>query len=412
MSTSSPIGNGRFEFECGVSSVDTISAPVQIDELDLLEPADGIGDFEADAPESLTAADTINANGAAAAEWTGPRCEKCAAPIKSDVVTVCRCCGWYASLGIFVEIDPNWEQTDSSPQTSAPQAQPSHLQVWIKLIPRWGWVIIASVLAVIVESVIVRLATPVGSPLRTTWSLAQLFLGGLTIFCCHVFNFLVLAAEDTDVGLIDIVVKPVKLWVRTCRGLPARLRVVNLAACGLTAVLMSIVVIGAIPYERLWDWGITPPAEQNLMGAVMDRVNELEDDGDKDLEEAIGDFAGKAGIEEPPPPKPRRKADCVIIGYKLDKEGRLSTLVLGTAHLGQLVYAGGVAPPARDEAQSAELLAKLVAIRTQQRVLPVEIDAVWVKPQYACRVSYTERRRSGFLEVIEWDAFLGKLKGQ
>ncbi len=47
-------------------------------------------------------------------EWTGPRCEKCEAPLKFDVVTVCRKCGWYASLGTFVEVDPNWETEDES----------------------------------------------------------------------------------------------------------------------------------------------------------------------------------------------------------------------------------------------------------------------------------------------------------
>ena len=30
----------------------------------------------------------------------------------------------------------------------------------------------------------------------------------------------------------------------------------------------------------------------------------------------------------------------MILGYQLDRDGRLSTLLLGTAHRGQLVYAG------------------------------------------------------------------------
>ena len=111
----------------------------------------------------------------ATSEWTGPRCEKCAAPIKSDVVTICRSCGWYASLGTFVELDPNWETyTDEAAEPAAAEPQKSHLRVWLDLMPRWGWVIIASVLAVVVESVVARFATPAGSSLRTTWSLSQL----------------------------------------------------------------------------------------------------------------------------------------------------------------------------------------------------------------------------------------------
>ena len=39
---------------------------------------------------------------------------------------------------------------------------------------------------------------------------------------------------------------------------------------------MSLVVIGGIPYERLWDWGFKEPPKQNLMGAVMDRAKQLD----------------------------------------------------------------------------------------------------------------------------------------
>ena len=55
-------------------------------------------------------------------EWTGPRCEKCEAPLKSDVVTICRKCGWYASLGTFVEVDPNWETEDETGYSGCPGA--------------------------------------------------------------------------------------------------------------------------------------------------------------------------------------------------------------------------------------------------------------------------------------------------
>src|SRR6187200_2732676 len=112
-----------------------------------------------------------------AAEWAGPCCEKCAAPMKSGVVTICRSCGWYSSLGICVEVDPNWETAVNDPQPAAAPQPTSHIGYWLKLIPWWGWVIIASVLAVILESVAVRLSTPFDSSLRTAWSLTQLAVG-------------------------------------------------------------------------------------------------------------------------------------------------------------------------------------------------------------------------------------------
>jgi hypothetical protein len=365
---------------------------------------------------ALTAVETPDDAASDAGEWTGPRCEKCKAPLKSDVVTICKKCGWYSSLGTFVEIDANYETDDDEEAETAPRPQPSHARVWFELVPWWGWVIIGSVLAIVVESVAARLVTPAGSSLRTTWSLAQLAIGVLAVLGGHAFNFLVQAAEDADVGVLDLVLKPVKLWQRTFRGLPKRIWCTDVAASGLVAVVMSIVVIGGIPYERLWDWGFTPPPKQALMGAVMDRMKQMEGKGADNLEDAVGDFAGRGELDENgkpiqmTPPAPRHNADCVILGYQLDKDGRLSALVLGTAHLGRLVYAGNVAPKFATDMEASEMLAKLTALKTSQRLLPIEIEATWVKPTITCRVTFDKKQRDGKLTDLKWDTVLGTMK--
>jgi hypothetical protein len=350
-----------------------------------------------------------------AAEWTGPKCEKCDAPIKSDVVTICRQCGWYASLGTFVELDQNWEKyTDQAQQPASTLPQKSHLRVWLDLVPRWGWVILASVLAIVVESVVVRLLTPDDGGLRTTWSLSQLLLGVITVAFCHVFNFVVLAAEDADFGVLDLFLKPLKLWLRAVHRLPTRLWVADAAACGLAAILMSVLVIGGIPYERLWDWGFEEPVKQDLMGAVMDRAKQL-DSRDQALEEAIGDFAGKAGVEgdvvPKTPAKPRDKADCVILGYDTDREGRLNSLVLGAVNRGKLVHAGRVTPEMSDEERSS-LLTELKASKTLQPFIAIEAEATWVKPKVTCRVTYGERLKSGQLRDVQWERLMGSMKSK
>ncbi len=229
-------------------------------------------DFASGGDGCLATLDGDVATDSAAGEWTGPRCEKCEAPLKSGVVTICRSCGWYASLGTFVELDPSWETALEEPVTTTSAEPTSHLRVWFNLIPRWGWVVIGSVFVVIAESVVSRLITPSGSTLRTTWSLTQLAFGAVTVVVCHVFNFLKLAADDADIGLLDLLLKPLRLWARTCQNLPKRLWFFDAVVCGLTAIVMSLVVIGGIPYERLWDWGFQEPPKQNLMGAVMDRA--------------------------------------------------------------------------------------------------------------------------------------------
>ena len=348
-------------------------------------------------------------------EWAGPRCEKCNAPIKSDVVSICRSCGWYSSLGTFVELDPNWDTSEEDEPTEAVSVAPqkSHVRVWLDLMPRWSWVMIACALVVVVESVVVRFATPPGSSLRTVWSLSQLALGFFAVVGCHVFNFLVLATEDADFGALDLILKPFKLWAKAVRNLPTRLWVANSAVCGLTAMIMSFLVIGGLPYERLWDWGFQEPVKQNLMGAVMDRAKQIEATND-DLEESIGDFAGSQdteGVEVKAPEKPREKADCVILGYQLDRDGRLSSLLLGTAHRNRLIPAGRVSPEMPDGERS-DLLATLEAIKRRDPFIAIEAEATWVEPRLTCRVTYGERLKGGRLRDLKWDTLLGAMKGQ
>jgi hypothetical protein len=222
----------------------------------------------------------------------------------------------------------------------------------------------------------------------------------------------VLAADDADVGVIDIILKPVKLWMRAFHYLPKRLWVSNMAICGVVAIAMSFLVIGGIPYERFWDWGFQPPTKHELMAAVMDRARKVQMQKEQSLEEAIGDFAGKAGLEgEAIPEKPRQKADCVILGYQLDKEGRIADLVLGTNYLARLVYAGRVSPKMPEE-ERTRLLKILKSVRSREPLIPIESDTTnWVKGQYACRVTY-ESREKGRLHGIEWDRLLGMIGQQ
>jgi hypothetical protein len=206
----------------------------------------------------------------------------------------------------------------------------------------------------------------------------------------------------------------VKLWNRAVGVLPTRFWVVNSASSGLAATLCSVLIIGGIPYDRMWDWGFDAPPKQDLMGAVMKRVQQLDSgNGSDDLEQSINDFAGKDGDEsgvqaKAEEAKPKQTADCVILGYRADPDGRVSTLVLGTAEVGQLVYAGNVTPKLPPE-QMQKLLAMLKSIESPRALIQIDYEAKWVQPMYACRVSYGERTRSGRLHEVEWSKLLGSI---
>jgi ATP dependent DNA ligase C terminal region len=355
--------------------------------------------------------------GTAIAEWTGAHCEKCKARLVSDVVSICRHCGWYASLGSYIEVDPDWEVASEPESASAsvePAPRPSHLQVWLGLLPRWSWVIIASVFVLIVESVAARIVTPADSWIRTAWSLSQLGIGLLAAFGCHILNFMWLTADDAEIGMIDLLMKPLKLWGRAIENLPSRLWVANAAVSGLAAAVLSVLVIGGIPYDRLWDWGFKEPPKQDLMGAVMDQVQKVDGNGEDDLEKSINDFAGKKADEptEKPkaePPKPQQFADCVILGYAADRDGRVTSLVLGTASGGQLVYAGNVAPKLPDD-EMKEFAATLRLIESKRPIIRIDYEATWVQPKLTCRVGFGQRAKSGRLRDIEWSKLLGTIE--
>jgi len=192
--------------------------------------------------------------------------------------------------------------------------------------------------------------------------------------------------------------------------------VVNAAVSGFVAAALSLLVIGGIPYDRLWDWGVKQPPKQNLMGAVMDQVQKVEGNGEDDLEKSINDFAGKNGedsTDQPnaDPPKPKQTADCVIIGFQLHRDGSLASLVLGTASSGQLIYAGNVSPKLGDD-EMKSLTETLQSIATDRPLLHIEIEATWVKPNYVCRVNFGERANSGRLREIEWNTMLGNIQNR
>lgn len=353
-----------------------------------------------------------------AATWTGLRCEKCEAPIKSDTVTICRRCGWYPSLGRFVEIDQEWESYHDDPEPPEAKAAPSHLEVWAKLLPRWAWLILGTMAGVVALSIVVRLVTPNGSSIRTGWSLSQLVIGFLAFAGMHVLNFLFAVGDDAETGALDLILRPLKLWIKAFRNMPARLWVANTAAAGLTASTMSIVVIGGLPYERLWDWGFKQPPKQNLLGAIAEQAKKAKGDGADNLEDAVADFANSQNLDEqngqpktpPAPQKILREVDCVILGYRDDGKSRLTGLVLGTAHRGKLVFAA-VVTPKPDDKESQDLLEELQSIRTGYPVLSSQMQAEWVQPVFACRVSCEKQDpQTGRLIGATWKELLGAVE--
>ncbi len=344
---------------------------------------------------------------ATARSHVGPACEKCGASINAHEALVCRKCGWYASIGSFVEIDQNWE-SDTEVETPAEESL---------RMPAWGWTMIACVVAVVAESIAARVLTVEGSALRTTWSVTQLFVGMSLAFVCHFTAFVLLMREVSDAGLLDIILKPIKPWILRVHELPTYQWLCHVGISSVVAVLMSLVVIGGIPYERLLDWGFKKPVKKDLMGAIM---SEVQGEGEeKPLEEAVQDFAGKQNLDDKKPKKPakptepkeRQEDDCLIIGYRANSEGLVYSLFLAGENFGKLQYVGQVTPQLSVK-ELRELTEQLSAHQAHEPFVKVQLEGVtWVDPKFACRVSYAKKSKKGGLLDIQFESLMGEISG-
>ena len=354
-----------------------------------------------------SATDLLNPNNQSTDGNVCPTCDKCGASINSHDALVCRKCGWYASINSFVELDQEWEaEPDSQPEESESFKMPS-----------WAWTMIACVVAVIGESIAARVLTDEGSAERTLWSVTQLFAGFSLLSVCHFTAFILLMREVTDAGLLDILLKPVKPWILRVHELPSYQWICHLGMSSLVAVLMSLVVIGGIPYEKLLDWGTKKPVKKDLMGAIMDQAKNIEGE-EKPLEEAVQDFAGKQDVSDKvkkpkpkaAPPKGRQDEDCLIIGYRANSEGLVYQLLLAGENFGKLQYVGEVTPQLSVK-ELRDLGQQLAAHRAYEPFVKMQIDAgvVYLKPKFACRVSYAKKGKKGGLIDIKLESLLGEI---
>lgn len=353
----------------------------------------------------------------AVAEAAGPVCEKCSAELPAESMSACPSCGWYSLLGVYVEVEPQWEAAACGEENQAP---PSHLQVWASLIPAWGWVVLGTTLAVAVASLGVRLLVAEDAALRATWAVLQLLGGACAAMVCHLLAFFLIASRDTDLGVADLVVNPLRAWIRLIREMPSRLWVLNSANASLSAALFAALIIGGIPYEKVWDWGFRQPVKKNLLGAIAEKANAGGGD-DMEMDEAMKSFAQDAAVSgagsgapdpnesKPPAELQRKEIDALVVGYQASENGRIDHLLLATEHRGRLFYAGRVTPELEPE-EAAEFFAKLRQSHAPRPFITVPATATWVQPRFTCRITYDKRVESGMLQGMLWEALMGEVK--
>ncbi|MCC7085754.1 MAG: hypothetical protein IT427_12195 [Pirellulales bacterium] len=310
-------------------------------------------------------------------------CEKCETP-RTGGQGWCRRCGWYPRLATFVELDP-WDRED------LPQPAPkSKLDICKTMIPLWAWKLMGGVAAVLIASFLLRLMLPQHGNIRFVWTVGQMLVGGL-IFCgAHLACYIFAIMHNDRYHLLDIVLKPVAIWITVLRELPTTFWQTAVGAWGVTAILGGL-LIGGLADKDLLDWGGTP-ARYNLTKAIADRAQELAANAssDKSLQESIEDFAGKAkepiDQDEPQPPgKPKLPVDCLILGFKPLGDHDFYHLILAADVGGKLQYVGTVSDGISSEVR-AQLNRRMAELRQPNPFIPLRIDGKWIRPALTCKV--------------------------
>jgi len=324
-------------------------------------------------------------------------CEKCQARTFVRGAEWCTACGWYPRLGFYVEPDPVVETKAASGAKS-----------WYQEIPLWAWKMAAGVVVLGILAIIGRLVTVDGSPARMVWALVMFCGGLLAILVTHALAYITAIFEDSQLGPLDFVIRPLSVWATTLRKFPDTFHRVAAAGWGLASVFLAVTVVGGLPYYLLWSWaGDKAAPKTNLVHAVVAQGIDEREEADGDLTGAMKDFAGEKG-EEKDDEKPAeldeaaremakrpRSIDCVILGYLPQGKNNFESLVLGADVEGKLKVVGMVSEGITPE-HKTELMERMQELQRDKPLVPSQIEAVWLDPKLTCRVrfkNWTEKKR-------------------
>ena len=218
----------------------------------------------------------------------------------SDVVTICRSCGWYASLGTFVEVDPNWETATDETGTGAAGsadvapaclAQPhaalglgDHRQRVCRRRRKRRRAIGDAGRQLAAHDLVAR---PVGDrrDRRGRAAMCSTSVAGGGGCRLRRVGFVAEAAQAVGAHVSRLADAAVGCRTRPLCGLVGSDHVARWSSAAFRTSGFGIGVSSS-------------PPKQDLMGAVMDRAKELDSrNGADNLEDAIGDFAGKGDVD-------------------------------------------------------------------------------------------------------------------
>lgn len=339
-------------------------------------------------------------------------CVKCGAPQEDPHAAWCLACGYYPQLDMVVELDQEVEAMAKGAPI-APAVSP------FSVVPLWAWTIGIGVLAIIGGSFSAWSLAPEGSRLQMIWGCSQAAGGALIFLTAHIAAFLRASVAGDAVSFVDIVTQPLALWKFTIGKLPKSWPHIAIGVWSLVAADCAVLIVGGIPYERFWDWGIEERADRNTSNAIASQLGSGSGE-EMSMEEAMDEFAGDAGVggliegekEEVKAPV-FKDVDCMIVGYLPLDEAKtdVSSFVVAAVFHGKLQYVATV-PVELPRSQVRDVMRRLKQRETERPSVRNNETAVWIRPGMVCRVKYlAQDKKTGRLREAEFDGMLADIPG-
>lgn len=317
-----------------------------------------------------------------------PRCEKCNARLDGKQGW-CGRCGWYPTLEIFLELAP-WDR-EPAPSEKA-EKKINKFEIWRKLVPLWGWKLVGGVVAILALSILARFLLPAHGSYRFIWTIAQMAIGAVVLAAAHLGCYLFAAMENERLSPLDIIARPITIWLTVGAALPTTFWRLALAAWGLAALSFSPLV-GGLANRDLMDWG-GRPARISLVKAIDAQADKQSGDINS-LQDAIEAAAKQADSLSPSDnaasstAQPLLLVDCLILGYEPAGEDDFQSLLLAADVNGKLRFVGTVSQGIPPEVRT-ELIQRLRKIVQPNPFIPCRLPATWIKPALTCRVAAKE----------------------
>ncbi len=174
-------------------------------------------------------------------------------------------------------------------------------------------------------------------------------------------------------------------------------------------IRLRLFIVGGLEY---W-WELYKPnkvAKSELLSAV-NALAEGAKPGDKSLTESVQDFANKQDLKAKADDKltkaaPRQTTQCVVVGYILDSDNQIDSLVVAALLNDRIRYAGIVRKGIGPKESKALLAALRPLVQPKSYIAGLSINAIWVKPAVFCEINHEDYDENKHFTAPQFKAML------